>query len=200
MTTDRHSDNVQQFEQWSSTYEYDLMQYFVAYIHRAVLDVVNQVVKDRSPESVLDVGCGTGRLLRRAAPRWPKAKLIGVDPAEGMVTVAHQLTPNALVFLAGSEALALPDGSLEVALSTISFHHWNDQAAGVREVARVLRPGGCFCLADIRMPIGLSWAIHHHGPNDPRVMAEYFAQAGLQVAVQKFVLSRFILITAGIKP
>jgi len=42
------------------------------------------------------------------------------------------------------EVLPLEDASVDLALSTISFHHWQDQAAGVREVARVLRPGGSF--------------------------------------------------------
>ncbi|MGD0707773.1 MAG: class I SAM-dependent methyltransferase [Anaerolineaceae bacterium] len=200
MTTDRNSDNVQQFEQWSSSYDHTLLQYFIGYIHRAVLDVASEVKNGRAPESILDVGCGTGRLLRRAGARWPAAKLLGVDPAEGMATIARQLTPGATFFVGGAESLALPDGTVDVALSTISFHHWNDQVAGVREVARVLRPGGCFCLADIRMPAGLSRVIHHHGPNDPRVMAEFFIQAGLQVAVQKFFLGRFFLVTAGIKP
>jgi ubiquinone/menaquinone biosynthesis C-methylase UbiE len=200
MTTDRNSDNVQLFEQWSSGYDRWLLQYFIGFIHRPVLEVVNSVKNGREPENVLDVGCGTGRLLRRAGVRWPEATLLGVDPAEGMATYTRRVNPKAAIFVGGAESLALPDNMVDVALSTISFHHWNDQAAGVREVARVLRPGGCFCLADIRMPAGLSMVIHHHGPNDPRIMADFFTQAGLQVAVQKLVLSRFILITAGVKP
>ncbi|HTX79687.1 MAG TPA: class I SAM-dependent methyltransferase [Longilinea sp.] len=200
MTTDRNSNDVQQFEQWSTAYDHDLLQYFIGYLHRAALDVVRDVRGGEAPENILDVGCGTGRLLFRAGERWPSAKLIGADPAVGMASIAHRRIQGSVVFVDGAEALALPEASVDVALSTISFHHWNDRAAGVREVARVLRPGGCFCLADIRMPAGLSRVIHHHGPNDPHVMADFFTQAGLQVAAQKFALARFVLITAGIKP
>jgi SAM-dependent methyltransferase len=42
---------------------------------------------------------------------------------------------------------------VDVALSTISFHHWFDQAGGVRQVARVLLSAGLFVPADIRPPL-----------------------------------------------
>lgn len=66
---------------------------------------------------------------------WPEAHLAGVDPAQGMLEVARHLTPEARFYLGSGEALPLEDASVDLALSTISFHHWQDQAAGVREVA-----------------------------------------------------------------
>lgn len=47
-----------------------------------------------------------------------------------------------------AEELPFPDQSADLVLSSISFHHWADQKKGMQEIARVLRPGGYFCLAD----------------------------------------------------
>src|SRR5579884_2541983 len=137
--------------------------------HHAALALAAEYVL--RPESVLDVGCGTGRLLREARDIWPEAHFVGVDPAPGMVEVAQRLTPGATFFVGPAEALPLPDASADVALSTISFHHWGDQAAGVREVARVLRPGGCFVLVDVLFPRWLLRPLRQsrvHGQADMR--------------------------------
>jgi ubiquinone/menaquinone biosynthesis C-methylase UbiE len=107
-------------------------------VHFAVL---HQAESRFKPASVLDIGSGSGRLLRKAHDYWPEAQLSGVDPAQKMLEVARHLTPEARFYMGSGEALPLEDASVDLALSTISFHHWRDQAAGAREVARVLRPG-----------------------------------------------------------
>lgn len=99
-----------------------------------------------APATVLDIGCGTGRLLRRMRDRWPAASLVGVDLAEGMVAQARQRTPGATILQAPAERLPLEAGSVDLVTSTTSFHHWSDQAQGIREAARaapgwVIHPG-----------------------------------------------------------
>src|SRR4051794_15141817 len=123
-------------------------------VHAAVLQHAASRFK---PEDVLDIGCGSGRLLRKVHDYWPEAQLLGVDPAQKMRDVARRLTPEARFYMGSGEALPLPDASIDLAFSTISFHHWRNQAAGVREVARVLRAGGSFLLADFTLPAGLTW-------------------------------------------
>jgi ubiquinone/menaquinone biosynthesis C-methylase UbiE len=193
------SEDVQQFHRWSRTYERSLGQlFFFGPAHRAVLRLAGESL-GRPPEVVLDIGCGTGRLLRRAAARWPGAAFVGVDPAQGMIDIARQLTPAA-EFLAGQgEHLPLVDGSVEAAFSTISFHHWQDQAAGVREVARVLRRGGTFCLADINLPLFTGRLIPHARVHTRAEMAALFSQAGLAVRSQKPILGGAVLVTGGTK-
>lgn len=194
------TEDVQRFHRWSRSYERSLGQaFFFDPTHRRVLKLVTAAVDGRGPGHVLDIGCGTGRLLRRAAGVWPSAKLTGVDPAQGMIEIARTMTP-AVSFLHGQgEAVPLPDGSVDVAFSTISFHHWQDQAAGVREVARVLRPGGLFCLADVRIPAALAWLKRRRRVHTGAEMAELFRQAGLTVIRQAIMRGGAIHATIGKK-
>ena len=195
MTVQQETEDVQSFERRSGTYEDSFLQgLFFDRIHRVALDSVPAGFK---PENILDIGCGTGRLLRKAAVRWPTARLTGVDPAEGMIKEARRLTPGALFHVSLAESLPLPDESVDLVLSTISFHHWQDQVQGVRQVARVLSPGGVFVLVDIFMPFGLQRINRHGRQESPSALAGMFAQAGLNVQAQRRVMSRFLLVTVG---
>ncbi len=188
-------DDVQSFERRSSTYEDLLSQrFFFDRIHRIALD---SVPKGLTPEDILDIGCGTGRLLRMAGARWPAARLTGVDAAEGMVKEARRLTPQAQFHVSMAEALPLPDESVDVVLSTASFHHWQDQLQALRQVRRVLRPGGVFVLVDIFLPFGLRRLRRHGRQIEPATVREMFAQAGLRVQLQRRRMSRFMLVTVG---
>jgi ubiquinone/menaquinone biosynthesis C-methylase UbiE len=111
-----------------------------------------------APRRVLDVGCGTGYLLRRIAARAPHAaELVGVDAAAQMVRVAQDATADPRVrFLAGTaEHLPGPGGVFDLVVTTTSFDHWADQQAGLHECARVLTPGGCLVLVDQFSPLYL---------------------------------------------
>ncbi len=187
--------DVERFDRWSSTYEgYWLQKLVFDRVHRAVLDAVADQAR---PAALLDVGCGTGRLLRSAARRWPDAHLIGVDPASGMVAVARELMPQATFESGEAEQLPLPDASIDAALSTMSFHHWQDQPAGVREIARVLRPGGCFVLADVSAPAW--WGRLDHGAHfQSRAGFRSVAQgAGLNVMNQEGLFLGHIVVTVS---
>jgi ubiquinone/menaquinone biosynthesis C-methylase UbiE len=104
-----------------------------------------------APRWVLDVGCGTGYVLRQLAARLPRAgEFLGVDPAPMMIEVARAESSDERVqFVRGTaERLPAEDGAYDLVVSTTSFDHWTDQAAGIRECARVLAPGGVLVLTD----------------------------------------------------
>ncbi len=104
-----------------------------------------------SPGSVLDVGCGTGHLLRTLALRYPGAqRLCGVDAAPQMVATASAFDgDHRLSFAVGvAEDLRYPDETFDLIVSTTSFDHWTHQQAGLLECSRVLRPGGHLVLVD----------------------------------------------------
>lgn len=146
--SDRHGD----FEAWSSTYDESAMQrLFFDRVHARVVREVRAVLRGVAAPVVLDAGCGTGRLLARLRAGMPSATLIGVDAAAGMIDVASGKDEllGVRLSVAAVEALPLEDASCDAVVSTISFHHWADQAAGLAEVARVLRPGGALLLVDL---------------------------------------------------
>jgi len=103
------------------------------------------------PRRVLDVGCGTGYLLRALASRYPEAEeLAGINAAPNMIDTARAQTDDKrLTFTGGvAEHLPYPDASIDLVVSSTSFDHWSDQYAGLSECARVLRTGGHLVLVD----------------------------------------------------
>lgn len=50
--------------------------------------------------------------------------------------------PEATFYVGMAESIPLPGNSVDLVFSTLSFHHWSDQMKGLREIVRVLRPGG----------------------------------------------------------
>jgi demethylmenaquinone methyltransferase/2-methoxy-6-polyprenyl-1,4-benzoquinol methylase len=195
MEDKREAEDVQAFNLRSATYETSIRQWlFFDRVQKTVLDLANC---DSEPESILDVGCGTGRLLRKAKERWPNVRLLGIDPADGMVEKARQMVPDATFYVGMAEALPLPDASLDFVVSTPSFNHWQDQEKGVQEIARVLRPNGKFVIADIVMPLVLSKVIRHFRRNNPEKTKRIFMQAGLDVETQRRRMARFLFVTVG---
>ncbi len=99
----------------------------------------------RPDEAVLDIGCGTGWLLRLMAGRLPAGRLVGVDVSDAMIAQARQAAGGdaRLEFhVAVAEQLPFPDASFDRVVSIESAYYWPDPAAGLREIARVLRPSG----------------------------------------------------------
>lgn len=197
-TSDTQHD-IGHFEHWSRTYEQSWMQRLVFDpAHLAALDAVKST--GTGPSTLLDIGCGTGRLLRDAHARWPQARLIGVDPAAGMVAVARELTPDAILLSGSAEALPLGGASVDVALSTLSFHHWRNQVAGLREIARVLKPGGRFILVDVSAPRWLGRLFGNPRARDARARRHLVVDAGLRVTAQRTAPFPFVLLTVAERP
>lgn len=102
----------------------------------------------RGGERVLDIGCGNGGYLRRLAGR---TTVLGFDLSRGMLAeLAAQPddgSPRPLLTVADAQALPLPDASCDVALAMHMLYHVPDIALAVRELRRVLRPGGVLLAA-----------------------------------------------------
>jgi ubiquinone/menaquinone biosynthesis C-methylase UbiE len=90
--------------------------------------------------TVLEVGCGDGRLTAAIAKACPK--LIALEPDLSLLGKAHDLLPGSVLFLSGSgEDIPLADGCVETVVFSLSLHHL-DAARGLSEARRVLRGEG----------------------------------------------------------
>ena len=100
---------------------------------------------------LLDLGCGTGELLKILLELGGNTACTGLDLSENMLAVARKkLGERAQLVRGDAERLPFGDGSFDAVVCNDSFHHYPDPAAVVAEVERVLRPGGTFVLGDCR--------------------------------------------------
>ncbi len=190
-------DDVERFARWAPTYDRSIMQrLYFGPVHAKMLMLLVHAEPQPSPERILDVGCGTGRLLRAASVHWPQAELWGVDPADQMLVAAARSNPKAVFRQAFAEALPFPDQSVDLAMSSLSFHHWANHARGLNEIARVLRPGGYMCLADHSMVLAKRWGEKVKSGAEIRTLMK---NAGLTVRCQAGMGIRFVLITLAQK-
>jgi SAM-dependent methyltransferase len=99
-------------------------------------------------DRVLDVACGTGVLTREAAARaGPTGAVTGFDLSPEMLAVAARLSPGLRWQQGSAEALPFPDGSFEAVVSQFGLMFFPDPVAGLREMMRVLVPGGRLAVA-----------------------------------------------------
>src|SRR3954454_13955413 len=112
----------------------------------------------RPGDSVLDLGCGTAKVLAALAQRQQSARLVGVDPDPRILAIARrrleEVGGTAELQRGYAQGLPFPAGTFDLVLSTLVFHHLPDDTKRVTlaEMARVLRPGGRFLLIDFGRP------------------------------------------------
>ena len=91
---------------------------------------------------VLDVGCGPGVLTSELVARVGSNGVLAVDPSAPFVEAARRRLPGVDIRVASAEALPYDDDTFDAALAQLVLHFMADPVAGLREMARVTRPGG----------------------------------------------------------
>jgi len=150
-----------QFDSWSRWYDGSLLQpIFFRPTQEAIIELLNDVT---TKTSVLDVGCGTGRLAEQLLDSSP-ATVIGVDLSPGMVGQAQlrceRFGKRGAFIIGDSEHLPVASNSVDVVTCSHSFHHYPNQLAVMREFARVLKPHGTLLLADANRDQVWGWALY----------------------------------------
>lgn len=119
--------------------------------------VIADLATLRSPSGkVLDVGTGPGTLVREIARSLPGLQVYGIDLSEDMIGLARaharreQLAERVHFACSDVAHLPYPDQTFDVVVSTISMHHWPEITQPLRELHRVLRPGGRIWIYDFR--------------------------------------------------
>ena len=108
--------------------------------------LVDDVATISSCKMAIDIACGDGYLLQLISERFPRATLVGVDASSEEVRLARERAYSGDVrFEEGPvEALPFPSGSIDAVVCHMAFMLFDDARPVVREIARVLRPGGMF--------------------------------------------------------
>ena len=97
---------------------------------------------------VLDVGCGTGALLRQLMHDRPGLHCSGLDASQGMLEQARQHLPKADLREGFADALPWPSAEFDLVASCNAFHFFPDRTQALREMARVLKPDGLLVITD----------------------------------------------------
>jgi len=120
--------------------------------HAKMTDWALQQVSVPKNAAILDVGCGGGRTVRKLAALASEGKVIGLDYSDASVAVSRDTNAKEIeagrVQIEHSSVQALPfaDGTFDIVTAVETHYYWPDLPANMREILRVLKPGGTFAL------------------------------------------------------
>lgn len=191
------------FDRWAPFYDVLFTTIFYQAVHRRMLEYAEL------PEAteVLDLGCGTGRLLNRLAKEFPQLRGTGFDLSPEMISQAREKNRwgDRIQFIRGNGSeLPFPESSFDAVFCTISFLHYPDPERVLSEVSRVLRSRGIFYLADYTVN---DWTEYREVPVSPGKLrfysrkrrAELGQTAGLNCLSHHYLIGP-ILLTKFAKP
>jgi ubiquinone/menaquinone biosynthesis C-methylase UbiE len=123
-------------------------------------DFIERLIELGAHGSMLDIGTGPGHMPPVIAARLPESRVLGVDLAHEMLSVAEQhrnsMPPEVAARIeyrpADAKRLAFEDGSFDTVFSNTILHHIPEPASFLREARRVLKPGGVLLIRDIFRP------------------------------------------------
>jgi ubiquinone/menaquinone biosynthesis C-methylase UbiE len=106
-------------------------------------------------ERILDVGAGKGKVADQVMKASGGAEVHAVDPNEKRVASLKREFPAIRSSVASAESLPFDDSYFDKVYSTMALHHFSDLDRALREVARVLKPGGSFVVLEVEPGSGL---------------------------------------------
>lgn len=199
--------SIKQFSQWADNYDNP----FTSITFRQTNAKIAELLNPAPNSSLLDVGCGSGILIQKLLSLNRNMKLYGLDITPKMVEVAKKKFKEDLnIEITLGSAIKMPyeDNSFDYVTCASSFHHHPDPLRSVKEMVRVLKPGGKLLILDMCIEgflRKLLFKIENIYHNEGKVfrltnkeMYDLYRKVGLTQIKQSTFLY-FTLITEGVK-
>lgn len=133
------------FNQQAPTYDKDIRGQHA----RSLYPVLLKKLSELDYCSALDLGCGTGKMMRLILQEDGRKQLTGIDLSEKMLEIAKgKLGDKAVFILEDSEYLPFSADTFDVVYCNDSFHHYPAPEKVLAEIQRVLKPNGIFVMCD----------------------------------------------------
>jgi SAM-dependent methyltransferase len=132
-----------EFNEWARAGKGESMEHGHGPVGKQAIALMQVAVDSR----VLDVGCGSGWATRLLAEYASRGRVTGIDISDEMVTVARDSSrshPNTDFEVASAEQLPFPDNEFTQAFSMESLYYYRNMTKALKEIQRVLKPGGAF--------------------------------------------------------
>jgi ubiquinone/menaquinone biosynthesis C-methylase UbiE len=155
-------------------------------------------------EAILELGAGNGALARDLVPLvGAGGRIVGIDTSDAIVALARDLCPDAAFLLGDARHLSFQAGSFDAVVAAQLFCFLDDADGALRDVHRVLKPGGRVVVLDTdwatlvwrsRNPalmnrVMAAYTAHYRDPHVPRSLPERLARAGFtDIALDSFVI------------
>ncbi|MDY6938255.1 MAG: class I SAM-dependent methyltransferase [Cyanobacteriota bacterium] len=192
------------FDLWALTYDWLFPSVFYQAVHQRLLEYVQLPPMPR----ILDLGCGTGRLLSRLAEEIPQLQGTGLDFSTEMLHQARERNRHGLRlnYTSGSaESLPFAPNEFDGVFCTISFLHYPRPEVVFAQIYRVLKPGGQFYWVDstiseygpdvLKLPVSPGGMTLYNRAARERLGRE----SGLAVLRHQYLIGS-VLLTIFIKP
>lgn len=157
-------------------------------------------------QKILDVGCGTGEILKSITERYSFAQLYGLDISEEMLKQANdKLKGTATLILGDAENITIETNSFDLLLCTDSFHHYPNPQQAISEFYRVLKHGKFLLIADYWKPFPIrqimNLFISYSNEGDVKIYSkkeiiEFLKQGGFQEITYKKIQNSGYLVIA----
>lgn len=161
------------FNQQAATYDNDIKGQHARSLYPVILKKLSEIPY----HTALDLGCGTGEMMRLILQQNKDKSLYVIDLSEKMLEVAKEKLGNHVnLILSDSEQLPFSDSFFDVVYCNDSFHHYPAPDKVLSEVYRVLKPNGIFVMCDCWQPtIGraiMNFYMKHSKEGDVKIYSE----------------------------
>jgi ubiquinone/menaquinone biosynthesis C-methylase UbiE len=124
---------------------------FEGIISRRFYNLLLRQIELKNNDTVLDVGCGTGTVLRRMADVC-HINGFGIDIEKNMVAEARKKCPDMDIRVSSCETTPFEDQTFDTITVCMAYHHFSNKKDFAKEASRILKPGGCLLIADPCIP------------------------------------------------